>query len=450
MLALVLSTAAAVLLAAPAYAKTSQPPVGEYAWYWEDQKRVKDPSGEDNFVFEQPNPYCPGTTLGGVDELCKAGRLPIEVRNGDYKTPNKLAAVGFDLTLVTPESEIEKFKVTFVEARDHHSDTGGFNHERKKLQACRVLEYFGTGEAREYSETPRFRCTKDDPRARHRVVGEGDEQRHQWTFDLTPMARKWMDKGAVVTAIVLRPVDPATERAIGGIEGVCDNDPIDDEKPCKEEEAQGEPHDNWRVVLLGPEERNGTGIETKIVYDPPPLPDPPPPPTTTPPPPSSSPPPQFDSGPDFGTSTTGATTDTTTDTSTTTDDTIASTTPTPEPTPTPTPVEASGEQPVSATGPETPSVVGFPWYMWLALLAGLIGFSMVRSVLLESATGVRPDGVLAQIRKLNAERRGVPAAAAAPAAGTRPGGGLAARARALGALPRRAVGLIGRVRNKRG
>ena len=47
-----------------------------------------------------------------------------------------------------------------------------------------------------------------------------------------------------------------------------------------------------------------------------------------------------------------------------------------------------------------------PGYVWLMLLAGLIAFSLVRSVVIESATGIRPDGVLAQIQRINAERRG--------------------------------------------
>jgi hypothetical protein len=55
---------------------------------------------------------------------------------------------------------------------------------------------------------------------------------------------------------------------------------------------------------------------------------------------------------------------------------------------------------------------GLPLYVWLALLAGIVGFSMVRSVVLEKNTGVRPDGVLAQIQRLNAQRRGTTPVAA--------------------------------------
>jgi hypothetical protein len=44
--------------------------------------------------------------------------------------------------------------------------------------------------------------------------------------------------------------------------------------------------------------------------------------------------------------------------------------------------------------------------MWLAILAGLVGFSMVRSIVVEKTTGVRPNGVLAQIKSLNASHDG--------------------------------------------
>ena len=52
-----------------------------------------------------------------------------------------------------------------------------------------------------------------------------------------------------------------------------------------------------------------------------------------------------------------------------------------------------------------------PGYIWLALLAGMIGFFLFRSVVLENSAGIRPDGVLAQIRQINASKRGGAAAA---------------------------------------
>ncbi len=59
-----------------------------------------------------------------------------------------------------------------------------------------------------------------------------------------------------------------------------------------------------------------------------------------------------------------------------------------------------------------------PGYVWLAILAGIVAFTLVRSVVLESAAGIRPNGVLAQIQRLNADRHGT--AVATAAAGSSP------------------------------
>jgi hypothetical protein len=47
-----------------------------------------------------------------------------------------------------------------------------------------------------------------------------------------------------------------------------------------------------------------------------------------------------------------------------------------------------------------------PSYVWLAIPLGLLALSAVRSVILEPVGGPRPDGVIAAIRRRNAERRG--------------------------------------------
>jgi hypothetical protein len=65
------------------------------------------------------------------------------------------------------------------------------------------------------------------------------------------------------------------------------------------------------------------------------------------------------------------------------------------------------------TGSTIPEPEAMPGYVWLALLAGLVGWSLVRSVVLERSVGHRPNGVLAQIHQLN---RGHAATAAAATA----------------------------------
>jgi hypothetical protein len=56
--------------------------------------------------------------------------------------------------------------------------------------------------------------------------------------------------------------------------------------------------------------------------------------------------------------------------------------------------------------------------MWLAILAGIVGFALVRSMVVESAAGPRPGGVLSQITSLNAQRRGTAAVAPTGDGGT--------------------------------
>jgi hypothetical protein len=67
-----------------------------------------------------------------------------------------------------------------------------------------------------------------------------------------------------------------------------------------------------------------------------------------------------------------------------------------------TPTDGSTPTPTTASEPTSADaeVESMPAYMWLALLVGLIGFFLVRSMLLESVAGIRPDGVLARIKAL--------------------------------------------------
>ncbi|HYP22368.1 MAG TPA: hypothetical protein VEV43_02245, partial [Actinomycetota bacterium] len=167
-LAVSLTLGFVALQAAPATAKPikDEPPVLITAWYWEDQERqrIQDPtSGTDVAVISVPNPFCPSAPVVGSPspESCREGRLPIQVRDGDYETPNQLSAIGFDLALVPPGSKIGKFTVTLVEAKDDQSRP--VNAEGKSLQACFIEEFFGDGEAALYKEVPKYTCSEGDP-----------------------------------------------------------------------------------------------------------------------------------------------------------------------------------------------------------------------------------------------------------------------------------------------
>lgn len=373
--------AMALLLLAPltaALAAEAEPPVATTAWYWEDQssQKITDPtSGADLATVEAPNPFCPSTSAGGTPEeagLCKEGRLPVEVQGSDYETPNKISAVSFDLSLVPIGSQVKKMTAVFLEASDDQS--APLNAAGQSVQACEIEQFFGGGDAREYREAPRHGCTQTDPIAERKAItiknADGEEvERFQYTFDLTQFATRWVEEGTLQAGIMLYPVQPKE----------ADFDPSTDS--------------NWRVVLAGPAQKNG--VKTNIVYKPAAL---------------------DDLGglgdlDDFGTDT-GSTFGSTGESSfggTGSD--FGSDTGTTGTTPAAGVGEEGAPEELPFAGEETSDtqVESLPGYVYLAVLAGLVAFSLVRQVVLESVRGIRPDGVLAQIRRLNVERRGVAA-----------------------------------------
>jgi hypothetical protein len=389
-----------VALVAPAVAKVAEPPVSTRAWYWEqgESNEITDPAGN-KYTIESPNPFCPSApgSLGAAPGACAEGRLPIEIQNGDYDTPNKISAVNFDLSLVPVGSKVSKFTATFLEAkrgcydgRDEDEDpasspsdwceqTDPVNIDGKELQACAIQQYFGEGDARPYKEAPRYSCSSGDPTAKRKEIkakGE-DEPQHAWTFDLTAFAQKWIKSFTTNTSIMIVGKPP---------------------KGYKPDDS--DPQDSWRVVLMGPKAPGGKeGVKTKIVFDPAELDTFAIPPTVGTTDPGAA---TTTSSGSVGTSTvstggdfgggTGGTVDT-----------------------------GAASAPTDAASPAAPAAPGavlgaeqtqqpMPGYVWLALIAGLIGWALFRSVILERAKGIRPDGVLAQIHQLSSAQRGATAA----------------------------------------
>jgi hypothetical protein len=381
------------LMGSVAHAATAAPPITSLAWYWEDAstQEIKDPAGN-TYTIETPSPFCPTApgSLGAPGETCADGRLPVEVHEGDYETPNKVSGVGFDLSLVPIGSKVQSFTVTFLEAKtgcydkgndqdpdaDYCEETDAINITDKELQACAVTQFFGDGDARQYKELPNFTCSDTDPIAKREEVKTKDGAIwNVWKFDMTPVAQDWVTNVAPVTAIMLRPKPP---------------------KGYKPGDSNAE--DTWRVVMTGPKFQASDieGVTTELVYVPGKSDETLPPPTT---PPTTT-----------TTGTTGSTGSTGTTFNTSPSDFGASNADDgsapadsggaaePSPAPDVPPLEqAAGAE---ATPP------GMPGYVWLGILVGIIAWSLVRSVVIESATGVRADGVLAQIQRMNRERRG--------------------------------------------
>jgi hypothetical protein len=416
----VLALVAGAALASPAAAKEAKPSVITFAWYWESQRNqdIESPGGSAS--AQAPNPYCPGlpSSLGAPAETCAEGRLPVEVINGDYKTPDKISALNFDLTMVPPGSKVSKFTVSMLEAESGCYDTRNTqsgkqceetdarNIDGKQVQACLVNDIFGEGSGAQYKERPKFKCTRSDPVGKRKGIPNDakadpndNDRDHVWKFDLTSYAQKWTKSLSISTSVMMFPKKPKNAGGSGEL--------------------------NWRVVFAGPQFKRG--VQTQIVFTPPTgglggLGDLP--------------------GGDFSGSSglggSGAASFSSTSSGGTTDfgsGSVSSDVPTSSsggsggaPATASEPVDTGDEQ--KPTAAEVPKVQAMPAYVWLAILAGLVGFSLLRSFVLEKGAGPRPDGVLAQIHNLNTQGRGDAAAAGTGA------GALAFVAAGLGSVRR--------------
>ena len=393
-LSTLLASSLIALVATPANAARSEITISALGWWWEDATREeREVPNVGTITIETPNPFCPSAGSGTGSPKCSEGRIPIEVQRGDYETQNKISAVSFDMTLIPIGSKINKFTATFREAKEGCYDKNGeadndpsddvceetspVNVGEHQLQACLVDTYFGDGEARPYKEAPNYTCTNGDPIAKRKEVksdkdGEGSD--FYWTFDLTDYARKWTSKFSAVTGIMIVGVPPKGEGGEGG------------------------DRDTWRVVLTGPKFQNGVkAVIDYIPADDPVFPTAPTDPTDT----GTTTTTTTTGSGDFGSTGTTGGVDTSgtgsVDSSGGAVDSGAS------PGATPTPAFAFEEpQPVEE----------LPGYIWLAILGGLVGFSLVRSIVMEKTAGMRPNGVLATIHRLNEERGGASSAAA--------------------------------------
>jgi hypothetical protein len=380
------------LLCGTALAEVAHPPVAGTAWYWQRQHKqsVEDPSGGGTLAtVALPDPYCPG--VAGVEtpeQTCKRGRLPTEVSAGDYRHPDAVSAVMFDLSSIPLGSKVHRFTVSFREANGD-ARSAAVNADGKKLRACVVTDYFGSGAARDYKEMPEHRCDRDDPVATRKPVRKRSGKTtartvpgpspapdpaddYRWTFDLTKLARRWVKSGTVNTGVIFYPVRPPAKRY----------DPASD--------------DDWRVVFRGPQSK--AGVETTLVYEPARLPK-----TTAP---AGSPDGPGGAGGGFTTTTATSPSDGFSGGSGTTSTRLGgSGRAAPPGVPQGDSRHTGPRQTVAASG-RSPQPVGLPGYVWIAILGGVAGLMLLRAAVLEPPDGPRPDGVLAQIRRINAQRRG--------------------------------------------
>ena len=355
-----------------------EPGIDVSSWYWEKQQdqEVTTPPG---VVLPPPAP--PVSQRVRLPNPQRPDTLPVALNNG---VPERVSAIKFDVTErgVTEGSTIKKFVITIAESQDRNENPQ-YRADVAKIQACRITDALSPGENEEIEDAPKYAESECADGKRNPAPAPAPGQTAEpttWTFDLSKMADAWGKNPYDNNGVMLLPV-----------------------------KAAGGPGDTWQVNLKVPSlddsatpdnEYDKTKNRAVLQLE-------------------------FVPGKPLGTVTTPTTptTGTTGTTTTGTTGTVGTTTggspviggpstdlgggTIPGTTPTTTPTQQAG---LSTPVDQEPRV---PPYVWLAIPLGLMALSAVRSVILEPAGGPRPDGVIAAIRRRNAERRGGAAPVAA-------------------------------------
>ena len=361
----------ALTLAPPAHAAESETVLFAYgtdrrSWWWEKQQdeevTVPVPPGspiEPSQRVRLPSPHRNDT-------------LPVGVIQGDHE---RMSAVFIDLVSrgVTEGSTINAFAMTIEESQDKNEhppvDPG-----KADIQACRIDEFWADSDGNEEWETvPKF-SEQDCVQGKRDTKGNVPE----WSFNLKPIADTWGQDPNENQGVIL----------LGNLKNANDQTTWQVNLKIPSRDNANTPGDEYKqtqkrlIVDLKfvPGELpglTGEGFDSGSTG-------------------FSSSGSSFGSSTSFGSSGTGGfgTSGTSPVISTDTGDTSDAT------------EEAPGATPVAAARPS--SGPKLPPYVWLLLPVGLLALAAVRSVVLEPVGGVRPDGVIAAIRRRNFERRGGP------------------------------------------
>lgn len=350
MRALVVLAAAVVLLpAAPAHAATKKilftDGTDRTSWFWNKQVDEEVGGGPISQRLRVRNPQNRDT-------------LPVSV---ERKELERISAIWFDLAGrgVTAGSTITKAVLTIAEVSDPNEQPA-YNTNGKGIQACPIDEFWPQGDPPEKWET----APKYDESACVKGKRNATSKPPAWSFNLTGIAGAWGE-------------DPFGSNNGVMLQGIVP--------------ADAPPIESWQINLkipnrdvpATPEKENKTTRDRAVLtlaFTPgaPTLLAPPPPP---PPPPV---PPDFGGAgaipsSDFGSESGGGDQGT-----------------------------APGDETVQAKPVAQVQPPRAPWYVWMLIPLGLLMWAAVRPLVLEPARGMRPDGPVAAIRKLNAQRRGRP------------------------------------------
>ena len=328
--------------------------VDRVSWYW--NKQLDEEAGGEPLPVSQRvrvrNPQNPDT-------------LPVSVEQGKLE---RISAIFFDLSGrgVIAGSSIQKAVLTLTESSDGNEQPA-FNSQGKAIQACRIDDYWPGGEAEKWDTAPPYdETTCVEGKRREAKPGEKEIRPPTWTFDLTQLAQPWgqdpvTNNGVMLVGALPENPGPTDTWQINLKIPARDRDvtPMDEYKETRDRALLSLAFTPGSGSALAP----GGGVT-------------------------------LDSGSSFAPST----------------DLGAGSADLAEPEP---PAPAAKPKPAQpATTPAGSFRPKAPWFVWFLVPAGLLALSAVRSAVLEPAGGPRPDGVIAAIRRLNAERHGRPLAEA--------------------------------------
>ena len=336
------------------------------SWYWSRQvdQEVTTPPG-----VTLPPPVPPASQRVRLPNPQRPDTIPVALNQGQ---PEKLAAVKFELLErgVTDGSKINKL-ILFIEESVDRNEQPSMSPDTAKIQACQTLDFLPQGENEQDEDAPKYSDTDCADGTREAVAGATP----LWTFDVTKIAQVWGKNSFENYGVMLVPVVEAGRTWQVNLKVPRKENPA-------EEGDQYELTKNRAFITIDYVPGEPLEIaEIEVPEDPA---------ATTP-------------------STGGSTGSIPTSTGTSTSPLISPSTdltggssdiPGSEAAPAPAPTEVAGFGLPQEQGPRMPA------YVWLAIPLGLLALSAVRSVILEPVGGPRPDGVIAAIRRRNAERRG--------------------------------------------
>ncbi|HEV8572863.1 MAG TPA: hypothetical protein VGR49_07440 [Actinomycetota bacterium] len=318
------------------------------SWYWNKQVDEEVGAGPISQRVRVRNPQNPDT-------------LPIAVEGGKHE---RISALYFDISGrgVTSGSTITRAVLEIDELSDPNEQPP-YNARGKVIQACRIEDFWPGGEAEKWETAPAY---DDSACVKGKRNGKSDPP--TWTFNLTRIAGPWgedpfgSNSGVMLLGVIPKDAGPTDSWQINLKVPSRDKEvtPGDDYKQTRDRAVLSLTFSPGQAAVLAP-----------------------------PPPPPPPPPPDFGSGAGFAPSSD-----------------FGSQGSEPQSPVTQSPAPPSAEsipaEPVSEARPRA------PWYVWMLIPLGLLAWAAVRPLILEPARGIRPDGAVMAIRRLNAQRRGSP------------------------------------------